>query len=209
MSFGLLSLLFTKPIFFFTWMLAVVIGITVHEFCHALAASVQGDQTARNAGRLTLNPLAHLDPLGTVMLLILGFGYGRPVPFNPYNLRNKRFGPALVGLAGPVSNLLMVAIFGILLKVFIPILSQDNLLVIFLIYLIQINVVLLVFNLFPVPPLDGSKVLFAILPASQGGIRLFLEQYGPWVLLGVLLFGGGIFSSIFEFFLDLTYRIIS
>ncbi|MBU0707802.1 site-2 protease family protein [Patescibacteria group bacterium] len=205
----LISLLFTNTPFFISWVVAIIIAITFHEFSHALASSVQGDKTAQYAGRLTLNPLAHLDPLGTLMLLFIGFGYGRPVPFNPFNLKNQRFGPAIVAIAGPASNLVMIFLFGFLLKLLIPYYDVDNLLIIFLVNLVQINVILFVFNLFPIPPLDGSKVLFAILPPAFENVRTFLEQYGPFVLLGLLFFGQGIFRVVFDFFLNLTYNILS
>lgn len=204
----LISLLFEKPIYFLAWIIAIVVGISVHEFFHALAAVSQGDKTALDAGRLTLNPLAHLDPLGTAMLLFLGFGYGKPVPFNPANLRNQRFGPALVGAAGPFSNLLMIVIFVLALKLLLPVLASGNLLLILLIYLVQVNIILLIFNLFPVPPLDGSKVLFAILPRSLTSVREALEQYGPWILLAILLFGQGLFSPIYNYFLTFISRFI-
>lgn len=194
---------------FLLLILALVVGITVHEFSHALAATLQGDKTAQYAGRLTLNPFSHLDPFGALLIILVGFGYGRPVPFNPYNLRNKQYGPAIVGMAGPLSNLLLVVIFGILLKVLFPVLTGSNLLVVFLGILIQANLILLVFNLFPIPPLDGSKVLFAILPSNMSDVKIFLEQYGPWLLLGLLLFGRGIIGVVFKFFLDITYRFIT
>lgn len=169
---------------------------------------MQGDKTALYAGRLTLNPIKHLDPFGALLILLVGFGYGRPVPFNPYNLKNKQFGPAVVGLAGPLSNLVLIAIFGVLLKVFLPTLGENNLLVIFLAILIQANLILFTFNLFPIPPLDGSKVLFAILPRSLDNFRMFLEQYGPFLLLGLLLFGQGLIARVFNFFLDIIFRLL-
>ncbi|MDP3964594.1 MAG: site-2 protease family protein [bacterium] len=203
----LIELLFSNPAFFVTWLVAITIGITVHEYFHALAATLQGDATAEEQGRLTLNPLAHLDPLGTLMLVLIGFGYGRPVPFNPYNLRNKRFGPAIVGIAGPVANLLMIVVFGLVLRGFASAgWSTENLFIVLLVNLVQINVILLIFNLIPIPPLDGSKVMFALLPASMENIRTVLEQYGPWILLGILIFGQGIFRPLFNFFLDSVFQ---
>ncbi|MFA6198468.1 MAG: site-2 protease family protein [Patescibacteria group bacterium] len=207
----LLRLLFTDPLYFVTWTLAIIVGITVHEFSHAWAATMQGDRTPGQTGRLSLNPLAHLDPLGTLMLLIVGFGYGKPVQFDPHQLRNRRFGPALVGVAGPLSNLAMIIVFGLALKVLVfqAGLTSANLLVLFLTNLVQINVILMVFNLFPIPPLDGSKVLFAILPHSMYEFKLRLEQYGPFILLGLLIFGQGLFSVVFNFFLNLVGRVFA
>ncbi|MFA5106796.1 MAG: site-2 protease family protein [Patescibacteria group bacterium] len=204
----LIQYLFQNPSYFITWLFAIVVGISVHEFFHAWAAYLQGDRTAQYAGRLTLNPLAHLDPLGSAMLLFLGFGYGKPVPFNPNNLRNRQYGPALVGAAGPFSNLLMIFVFGLTLRFLLPVLGDSNLLSLFLYNLVQVNVILLVFNLFPIPPLDGSKVLFAILPKSLENVRIFLEQYGPWVLLALLFFGQGIFTPIFDYFRNLSHLLI-
>lgn len=205
----LFSLLFTDPLYFVTWTLAIIVGITVHEFSHAWAAAIQGDRTPEQTGRLSLNPLAHLDPLGTLMLLFIGFGYGKPVQFDPNQLRHRRFGPALVGAAGPLSNLLMIVIFGLSLRLLVDQagLTSTNLLIQFLVNLVQINVILMVFNLFPIPPLDGSKVLFAILPHSLYEFRLKLEQYGPFILLGLLIFGQGLFSLVFNFFLNLVGRV--
>lgn len=207
----LLRLLFTDPLYFVTWTLAIIVGITVHEFSHAWAATMQGDRTPSQTGRLSLNPLAHLDPLGTLMLLIVGFGYGKPVQFDPHQLRNRRFGPALVGVAGPLSNLVMIIVFGLALRVLVfqAGLTSANLLVLFLTNLVQINVILMVFNLFPIPPLDGSKVLFAILPHSMYEFKLRLEQYGPFILLGLLVFGQGLFSVVFNFFLNLVGRVFA
>jgi Zn-dependent protease len=187
--------------------IALVVAISVHEFSHALAARLQGDRTAEDMGRLTLNPLVHLDKFGTAMLLLVGFGYGKPVPFNPNNLKNHRIGPAIVGLAGPLSNIVLVVIFSILFKYLYPVLLDSPSYLRFLFILIQYNVVLFVFNLFPIPPLDGSKVLFALLPRSLHNIRLILEQYGPFILLGLIILPNGLFGSVFGFFLTSVIRI--
>jgi len=146
-----------------------------------------GDPTARHAGRLTLNPLAHIDMWGTIimpifLLLISGgsfmFAYAKPVPYNPYNLSNKKWGPALVGIAGPASNLIVAIVFGILVR-FLPFSPFVSLLAI----IVYANLLLMVFNLVPIPPLDGSKVLFALLPDSMENLKINLEHYGFIILL--------------------------
>lgn len=189
--------LFQDPIYFLITAVSIVIAISVHEFAHAAMAYYLGDPTAKNEGRLTLNPLSHLDLWGTILLLVAGFGWGRPVPFNPYNLKNQRWGPALVSLAGPASNLVMAIILIIFLKFIYPLLNLavGNALFDFLYFLIVINVVLMAFNLLPVPPLDGSKLLFAVLPASMENVKEFLQRYGLFILIGLVFFGG-IFLSI-------------
>lgn len=193
--------LFENPILFFAWVFALVIAISVHEFSHALSAYLLGDLTAKYEGRLTLNPLKHLDPWGTLLLFVAGFGWGRPVPFNPYNLKNQRFGPALVSLAGPGANFIMILFFGLILKYLYPLLGlgEQNMLYQFLYTLILLNAVLMTFNLIPIPPLDGSKLLFAILPSSMYEARVFLERWGFMILIFLVFFAGGLFSSLFDF----------
>lgn len=143
-------------------LISLVIAITIHEFSHALAADKLGDPTPRSQGRLSLNPLRHLDPLGTVMLILVRFGWGKPVPIDPYNLQNPRRDELIIALSGPFSNLILATLLSIIVK-FIP---QDPIAIIFLSNLIQINVVLAIFNLIPIPPLDGSKVLLNLLPTD-------------------------------------------
>lgn len=193
--------LFENPILFLAWTVSLVIAISVHEFSHALAATLLGDQTAKYEGRLTLNPLKHLDPWGTLLLFVAGFGWGKPVPFNPYNLRSQRWGSALVSIAGPGSNFVMILVFGLILKYLYPLtgLGEQNMLFQFLYTLILLNAILMTFNLIPIPPLDGSKLLFAILPPSMTEIRVFLERYGFLILIGLVFFAGGLFSSLFDF----------
>lgn len=209
-----ISLLTESPELFVLWVLAIVFGITVHEFGHALAAFLQGDLTARALGRLTLNPLAHLDPFGFLMLLFAGFGWGKPTPYDPNNLRFRRWGSALVGLAGPAVNLLFLVIFGFAFRLIVQTghLGEENLLVQFLLLLIVINLVLMLFNLIPVPPLDGSKVLFSLLPAKFDQWKLQLEQRGPLLLLGLIVLDNflniGIFSTLFGGAQSLAFRLI-
>src|SRR3989344_1166355 len=150
---------------------ALVMSVVIHEVSHGYAALRGGDQTAKLAGRLTLNPLKHLDPIGSFLVPLLTslagftFGWAKPVPYNPYNLRNKRFGEALVATAGPLSNILIAIIFGIIVRVSalyeLPV-SVAFLKIVGIIVLI--NIVLAIFNLVPIPPLDGSKILLSILP---------------------------------------------
>lgn len=174
---------------------AILLAITVHEFSHGFAAYLQGDMTARDAGRLTLNPIAHIDPVGTILipgLLILSgspfvVGWAKPVPFNPHNLRSGRFGAFLVGLAGPLSNFLMFIAAGLLLKVFFPLFLPSNFLILFLAQLLVINLILCIFNLIPIAPLDGSKILFNLLPVRFDRIADKLDQWGPYLLILLLV----------------------
>lgn len=202
----ILNLLFTHPEQFIIWILALITALTVHEFFHAFTARTLGDRTAEDAGRLTLNPVKHLDPFGTILLLTVGFGWGRPVPVNPYNLRSPRWGNVLVSAAGPLSNLLMVVVFGLGFRFAFAAsgLGPDNLLVAFLADLVLINLILFVFNLIPIPPLDGSKVLFGFLPPRAAPVVAYLERSGPLLLLILFLldgFGGvNLFGTLFAAF---------
>lgn len=206
----LLTTLLEEPIIFLLWVGAVIFAITIHEFSHGLAAKLQGDPTAELEGRLTLNPLAHIDWLGFFLLVVAGFGWAKPTPFNPYNLKYKRFGPALVALAGPISNIIAVAIIGTALAVVsrTTTLPAENLMVVFFIFVIQVNLLLAVFNFIPIPPLDGSKVLFSFINHSRPDIVLFLERYGIWFLLLLVFFGGGLIGRIFQFFYGITLSLI-
>lgn len=171
-------------LFFF---LIIVPSAIIHEYAHGWAADQMGDPTARHAGRLTLNPIAHIDIWGTILmpivLLIFSggsflFAYAKPVPYNPYNLSNQKWGPALVGLAGPAANFSVAVVFGLLVRFLEPS-SFTSLLAI----IAYANILLMVFNLVPIPPLDGSKVLFALLPDSMENLKINLERYGFIILL--------------------------
>ncbi len=166
------------------FLLGLVIGITVHEASHATSAYLLGDDTAYRDGRVTLNPVSHLDLLGSLMLLMAGFGWGRPTPVVPSKLRGGVFGPVAVALAGPVSNLVIVAVCAVLylLPPF-----QGGYLQIIALMMAFTNALLFVFNLIPIPPLDGSKVIFPFLPRALDGFVDFMNQYGPMILLGLIL----------------------
>jgi Zn-dependent protease len=166
------------------FLLGLVVGITVHEASHATSAYLLGDDTAYRDGRVTLNPLSHLDVLGSLMLLMAGFGWGKPTPVVPSKLRGGVFGPVAVALAGPVSNLFIVAVCAALylLPPF-----QDGYLSILVVMAAFTNALLFVFNLIPIPPLDGSKVIFPFLPRALDGFVIFMNQYGPMILLGLIL----------------------
>lgn len=184
------------------FILAIVVlifSVIIHEVSHGLMAYYLGDPTAKYAGRLTLNPIPHIDPIGSIafpllMLISAPFlggkillGWAKPVPYNPYNLKNQRWGSALVGLAGPLSNILLALVAGLTMRVLLANGIENALLDI----IVTINISLAVFNLFPFPPLDGSKLLFSILPLSDY-TKAALEQYS-FVFLIVLI---TIFSSL-------------
>lgn len=180
----------------FIFAIAVLImSIVIHEVSHGYTAYALGDSTAKDAGRLSLNPFRHLDLFGSFIVpaityLIGGFifGWAKPVPYNPYNLRNQKWGSALVGVAGPLSNFLVAVVFGLLIRygstfAFLPAsFFQIATLIVF------INLILGIFNLVPIPPLDGSKVLFSFFPYSWRNIETFLEQFGFIILLIFIFF---------------------
>lgn len=204
--------LFTEPLLFMVWVAAILVALTIHEFSHAAMAFYFGDNTAKLMGRLSLNPLAHLDPLGFFMLMFLGFGWAKPVPVNPYNLKNSRVGSALVAAAGPASNLLAIIIFSLLIRVLAPFLSPENLLIYFLFSLVLINFILFIFNLIPIPPLDGSKVLFSIIPDRYNSLKYKLSVNGPWILFMIILFdslsGFNLFSRLFNWSFSILAKFI-
>ena len=167
------------------FLLGLVVGITVHEASHATSAYLLGDDTAYRDGRVTLNPLSHLDVMGSLMLLMAGFGWGKPTPVVPSKLRGGVYGPVAVALAGPVSNLLIVAVCAALYL--LPPFQGSGYLFILVIMVAFTNALLFVFNLIPIPPLDGSKVIFPFLPRTLDGFVIFMNQYGPMILLGVIL----------------------
>ena len=181
-----LSLFQSNPSVAVAFLLGLVLGITVHEASHATSAYILGDDTAYRDGRVTLNPISHLDLLGSLMLLMAGFGWGRPTPVVPSKLRGGVFGPVAVALAGPVSNLLIVAVCAAL-YLLPPFRERGGYLFILVAMVAFTNALLFVFNLIPIPPLDGSKVVFPFLPRALDGFVIFMNQYGPMILLGLIL----------------------
>lgn len=180
----------------------LIFSVVIHEVAHGLAANALGDPTAKYAGRLTLNPLKHLDPVGSFLVPLMTFiiprlfggggfiiGWAKPVPYNPYNLKvkNIEFGSAVVGAAGPLSNVTIAIVFGLLVRwaaSSFGVLGSATLPIVEIMkVIVLVNLMLAVFNLVPIPPLDGSKVLFSIVPASWVSFRLFLERYGFILLL--------------------------
>lgn len=177
----------------------LIMSVVIHEVSHGYAAYALGDKTAKYQGRLTLNPIHHLDLFGSILLplfLVLtgaGFviGWAKPVPYNPYNLRNQRWGEAMVAFAGPLSNFLLAFVFGLVIRFGGGLLPPSFIELSFV--LVLINVVLGCFNLVPIPPLDGSKILFSFLPGNFNALRSVLDQYGLFlVLMFVFLFGDSI-----------------
>lgn len=180
--------------------IVLIFSVVIHEVSHGYAALALGDKTAQYAGRLTLNPLKHIDPFGSILLPVVSyffggiiFGWAKPVPYNPHNLRNQKWGPALVGIAGPGANMALAAIFGLMIRFLPKFANSSSGLFIFNFITIAsaialLNLVLAVFNLVPIPPLDGSKVLFALLPWRWNSIQLFLERYGFFILLLFIFF---------------------
>jgi Zn-dependent protease len=194
---GLLPILRTDPTLFIVLVAALIGAIGLHEYAHALAADLQGDRMPRAMGRLTPNPVKHLDPVGTLFILLVGFGWGKPVEFRPQALSSKRFGAAIVALAGPLMNLALAFIAAIIAIQFDQ--SLPTLVARFLSVFFSLNVLLAVFNLIPLPPLDGSRLLTIFLPPNRQNIIFFLDRYGFIILLGVLIFGG---FTILQPFID-------
>ncbi|HEY4715038.1 MAG TPA: site-2 protease family protein [Candidatus Paceibacterota bacterium] len=195
------------------YIVILIMSVIIHEISHGYAAKFLGDNTAEYAGRLTLNPLKHLDPIGSVLvplILIISkagfvFGWAKPVPYNEFNLRNRKWGTVVVASAGIISNLTLALLFGLLIRISISMdfaspafLSISGLIVL-------VNIVLGIFNLIPIPPLDGSKILFSLLPAGWRRVQIILEQYSLVVLIIFIFFGWQYLSPvIFGLFKFLT-----
>lgn len=188
----------------------LIMSVVVHEISHGFMAEYFGDKTARYAGRLTLNPVKHLDLFGSVLLpalLVLSnspflFGWAKPVPYNPDNLTNRRWGEMWVAAAGVISNLFLAVFFGLVLRFSIGIYAPESFLSI-LALIIKVNLGLAIFNLVPIPPLDGSKILFSFLPRSMYPLVVFLEQYSFFLLILFIVFFSDYLFPIFSFLYSL------
>ncbi len=204
-----------SAIAFIFWLAILIFSAVIHEVSHGVVAEQLGDPTARLAGRLTLNPLKHLDFLGSFLLPVtlwfltgggIVFGWAKPVPYNPLNLKNPLAGAGKIAAAGPISNLFIAAVFGIILRIFsVAGLAAPFLMELFAV-IVYVNILLAVFNLVPIPPLDGSKVLFAILPKNESSYRLafFLERYGMIIVLFFIFFGFQIIVPVINFIFTLV-----
>lgn len=198
----MLGLFGNSPAQFVYLVISMVVALTIHELAHGWTAFQLGDDTAKRAGRLTLNPLKHLDPLGTLMILFAGFGWAKPVPFDPYAVtRRTPAGVMIVAAAGPISNLLMAIVASIPFQTGLlnSALASGGLLLYarpFLATFIYLNLILLFFNLLPVSPLDGEKVLTYFLPPSGQATMAKLRPYGPMLLILLMVAGRGIFNVV-------------
>lgn len=177
-----------NPLVAIAFIFSIIISLTVHEVAHGVAAYFYGDTTARDLGRLTFNPIAHIDLMGAMIFLLIGFGWGKPVPINPMNFRNRKTGEIMTALAGPFSNLLLACFTALLFFFIKDYFFADNLLLIFLILLAQINLTLMIFNLIPIAPLDGSHLLENLLPDRFYKIKTYLALYGPQLLFFLIIF---------------------
>lgn len=181
----MLSYLFTNPLVFVVYLFALLVAITIHEFSHAYVADHLGDPTARLAGRINLNPFVHIDTLGLLFLFLFGFGWGKPVQFDPFNLKNPRKDAAFISFAGPFSNFILAIILSIVLRLFLffDLKFLETIGLLFLTPVISLNVVLGIFNLLPVHPLDGFKIVGGFLSEDRAKEWYGLERYGILFLL--------------------------
>jgi Zn-dependent protease len=193
---GLLNLLFNNPLAFVLTAVPFLYSVVIHEVAHGWVAYKMGDPTAKWLGRLTLNPLKHLDPIGTLMLFLVGFGWAKPVPININNIANKRMGLIFVSSAGILANILFAFVALLLFRLFsIP---SSGIGAVIVYNIVQINITLAALNLVPIPPLDGSKILMGIAPRETQYFLARLEPYGFFIIIGLLYLG--ILDPLINFF---------
>lgn len=175
-------------------LIVLLFSVIIHEVAHGYAALALGDRTAEYEGRLTLNPIPHIDPIGTLLLPALSlllpgsllFGWAKPVPYNPYNLKNQRWGEAIIASAGPASNILIALVFGLIIRFYlVPSGMLSGAATTLCAVIVLVNITLAIFNLIPMPPLDGSKIISAILPSGWMRVRASIERFG---FVGVIVF---------------------
>lgn len=187
--------------------IVLIYSAIIHEYMHGWMAERLGDNTAKDLGRLTLNPIPHIDPIGSILLpfiLIASgapfvFGWAKPVPYNPYNLRDQKYGGAKVAIAGPLANLMVAIVFGLILR-FFPMSMEMSYFVQIIVF---INLLLMIFNLVPIPPLDGSKVIMPFLPANIQEKFMSLEQYGMFLVFAFIWFGFNLITPIIYYLFSL------
>jgi len=193
---GLLKLLFNNPLAFLLIAIPLLYSIILHELAHGWVAYRLGDPTAKRLGRLSLNPLKHLDPVGTLMLFVFGFGWAKPVPVNFNQLRDRHMAMILVSAAGIIANMLLAFMAFFLNRLLAP--ASSSMLAALLYYMAQINIILAAFNLIPLPPLDGSKILMGFAPPKVQNILFRIEPYGFFIIIGLLYLGA--LSPVIAFF---------
>jgi Zn-dependent protease len=196
-------------------LLILLFSVIIHELAHGYVAYSLGDPTAKYQGRLTLNPLKHLDPFGSIILPLLLFlasspvlvGWAKPVPVNPYNFKDQKWGSLKVSAAGPLTNLALALLFGLVLRI-IPLAFFAQLpgLLIMFSFIVHINIILAIFNLVPIPPLDGSWILFKFIPRQFDQVKVFLQQYGLFLLIFFIFFGG---LQAISVVVDLLFHLIT
>jgi Zn-dependent protease len=201
---GLLNLLLNEPLTFVLLVIPLMYSVVLHELAHGWVAWRMGDPTAKWQGRLSLNPLKHLDPIGTIMLLLFGFGWARPVPVNFNYIRDTKKGLIFVSSAGIITNTILAFLAFFLYRLLSP--APGGVTATLLYYLAQINIILAAFNLIPIPPLDGSKILMGFLPERWQDNLSRIEPYGFFLIIGLLFLG--VLNPVLAFFRGIILAII-
>ncbi|MDO8497044.1 MAG: site-2 protease family protein [bacterium] len=185
----MLSTLFTNPFLFIIYLIALLVAITIHEFAHAITADYLGDPTPRIQGRVSLNPLVHLDMFGTLLIVLMGFGWGKPVVFDPYNLKHPRKDAAVISFAGPLSNFILAIVLSLVLRLSYLFDHSTFFTISYFFFApaISINIMLGIFNLIPIHPLDGFKIVGGILPEDKAHEWYQLERYGMIFLILLII----------------------